>query len=413
MAWTDRLRPVIKFVSPSWLEFTPLWRGNDISNEKRLGRHAYPNLDKEVVQDLGMNSREIPLTVYFDGSDHDKASAGFEKALYEPGVWQVTHPVYGLMRLQLVSYKLSVEPVESGNVTACDTEWIEPADDESTAAIPDPAAEVESAVEAVNAATVADMAAVAQETVSQSKSVAISVRQGVNKIKSAIRTVNADIMAAQTQINEITNGAYMEITTIAGEVIGLIEGPGLMLGSISSKITMLINLGRRIMEDIINATAPIVNAAILVGQLFLNAITAGLAQSVISDMPETRREALSVLAEYRRFTGEAQAALDKVAALTANSRIENQFVARAQSGEAIAQLNAAVTRYLMGAMYGLKIERRMVLDRPRASLEIAITEYKASGEQADYYYELFCRTNNLHGRELLLLQAGREVVLYG
>jgi hypothetical protein len=130
-------------------------------------------------------------------------------------------------------------------------------------------------------------------------------------------------------------------------------------------------------------------------------------------MPETRREALAVPAEYRCFTGEAQAALDKVAVLTANSRIENQFVARAESGEAVARLNAAVTRYLMGAMYGLKIERRMVLDRPRAPLEIAITEYKASGEQADYYYELFCRTNNLHGRELLLLAAGREVVLYG
>jgi uncharacterized protein YdbL (DUF1318 family) len=274
---------------------------------------------------------------------------------------------------------------------------------------------VESAVKAVNAATVTDMAAAAQETVSKGKAIANSVRRGINAVKSVIRSVNARITAIQAQINELTNEAYMDIAAIAGGVIELIEAPDLMLNSLSSKIAMFVSLGNRIITDLPNAathTWDTITAA-FTGQLFLNAITAAMGQAVISDMPETRREALSVLAEYRRFTAEAQAALDRVAELTAGSRIENQFVARASSGEAVATLNAAVARYLMGAMYDLKIERRMVLERPRAPLEIAITEYKASGEQADYFYELFCRTNGLHGRELLLLPAGTEVVIYG
>jgi hypothetical protein len=181
---------------------------------------------------------------------------------------------------------------------------------------------------------------------------------------------------------------------------------------------MFAALGKQICQDFKNAVSLYSgddenkNQA-LTGQLFLNAITAGMGKAIISDMPENKREALAVLAEYRKFAAEAQAALDEAAELTAGSGIEQQFVARASSGEAIATLNAAVSRYLMRSLYDLKIERRLVLDRPRAPLEIAITEYKATGEQADYYYEMFCRTNNLHGRDLLLLQIGREVVIYG
>jgi prophage DNA circulation protein len=415
MSWQDRLRPVIKFVSPSGLEFTPLWRGNDISAEKRLGRHAYPNVDKEVVQDMGMNSRDIPLTVFFDGVDHDKEAADFEKALYESGVWQVTHPVYGLMRLQLISYKMPVQPLESGNVTEMETEWLEPAEDDDVSAITDPSVAVENAVEQVKTATLADILAMTQDIVSESKLIANKVRWGVNRARSSIISANARINAIQEQINQLTTEAYLDVASIAGSVIELIEAPALMAGSISSKISMFANLGRRIMEDLPNAvarTAAVLNSA-LTSQLFLNAVTIAMARAVISDLPETRREALSVLNQYRRFTAEAQAALDGAAEMTADGRIESQFVARANSGEAIADLNAAVAKYLMGAMFNLKIERRITLDRQRSPFEIAVTEYKATGESADYYYEFFCRTNGLHGREQLLLNAGREVVIYG
>jgi prophage DNA circulation protein len=419
MAWTDRLRPEITFISPEKHTFKALWRGNDISAEKRLGRHAYPGLNWEVIQDMGMNSTDVPLTIYFDGPDNDRKAWDFEAALYESGVWTVIHPVRGLLRLQLVSYKLAIEPVESGNVTVCETEWVEPAEDEEVAAITDPAAEVEAAVEAVNKFTFQDLKAMVQKAVSQTKRIADDVKTGVMKVKSAARGImyapDKMINAIQSQINELSNEAYMDMASVAGAVINLIQAPGLMLGSVSSKIAMFANLGRRIMVGLPNAatySANQVNAA-LTGQLFLNAITAGMGKAIISDAPETRREALSVLAEYRKFAAEAQAALDEAAELTADNRIERQFIARASSGEAVATLNAAVARYLMRSLYDLKIERRLVLDRPRAPLEIAITEYKASGEQADYYYEMFCRTNGLHCKDLLLLQTGREVVIYG
>ena len=138
-----------------------------------------------------------------------------------------------------------------------------------------------------------------------------------------------------------------------------------------------------------------------------------MGRAIVSTEPETRREALVALAEYQRFTRETQAALERVAELTAGSNIEKQFVVRANSGEAIATLNAAVARYLISVLFDLRIERIIVLDRPRASSEIAVTEYAATAENADYYYEFFCRTNGLNNRELMLLPTGRQVVVYG
>jgi len=387
------------------------------------------------VQDMGMNSADIPLTVYFDGADHDKNAADFQKALYESGAWKVTHPVYGLMRLQLISYKLGAQPVESGNVTEVETEWLEPADDEDVSPVEDPAAKVEAAIKKTKLDTIKDTIAVVRNKISQVKAAAQDIKSKVNKVRAAVRNIanlpNQIINDIQSVINEVSTEVYLDIASISGSVISLIEAPALISGSVSSKIAMFANLGKQIMSDLSGGsssntansenaenlantadTANAVNSA-LTSQLFLNAITVAMAQAVISDTPETRREALSALNQYRRFTSEAQAALDKAAEMTAGAKIESQFVARAASGEAIADLNAAVAKYLMGAMFNLKIERRVVLDRQRSPLEIAVTEYKATGESADYYYEFFCRTNNLHGRELLLLNAGREVVIYG
>ena len=215
-------------------------------------------------------------------------------------------------------------------------------------------------------------------------------------------------------------GVSNSVIAIAERIIALIEAPNLMLGSVVLRNALLANLGQRIINNFpddqrlsrnMNAASTINTA--LSGQLFLNTITAAMATTIIAEMPETRREALSVLTRYQRFTSDSQASLDRLAKATRGRPIEKQFISRASSGEAITTLNAAVAKYLLNAIFDLRIEKRIVLDRPRTPLEIAITEYKSTGENADYHYELLCRTNGFHGRELLLLSTGREVVIYG
>jgi len=434
MAWVDRLRPEIKFSSPSGQEFSALWKGDSISAEKRLGRHAYPNMDKEVVQDLGMGSRDVPLTVWFDGADHDKEAWRFEAALHEAGPWRVTHPVYGLFRLQLVSYKLSAEPVEGGNVTKFETEWIDFFDEEEVSAVVDPAAAVEVAVGAVAAATVADFAAVSQETVSQCKAVENAVRQNLSAAKGTFRAASAPLLAMQARLAELAASPRLDTGAIAGGIVDLVAALArLMPGNAAARVSSLAAFAGRVAGNFPFAAARDgaqggegegeprreyaanvkgqVNSA-LAGQAFLNAVAAAMGSAAISGPLGTRREALAVYDKYRHFTADSHAALDGVARATGGRRIDEQFVARAASGEAVSTLNAAVTRYLMGEVYDLKIERRITLARPRATQEVAITEYGAGGEDADECYESFCRTNHLHGKELLLLPAGREVAVY-
>jgi hypothetical protein len=43
---------------------------------------------------------------------------------------------------------------------------------------------------------------------------------------------------------------------------------------------------------------------------------------------------------------------------------------------------------------------------------IAIREYNCTAANADEYFSLLCRSNDLHGKELLLLPANKEVVIY-
>jgi prophage DNA circulation protein len=370
-------------------------------------------MDGELAQDMGMNARSIPLVIYFDGPDNDKWGQTFERALFQRGIWTVNHPVDGILKLQLVTYKRGVNPTESGNVTEFTLDMMEPIDESDAISTEDPVARVNAEVAALNAAAYASMAAgVVQETASQAQGIASKVKQSMSAITGAVKQVNARINAIENQINELTTGTYMDVAALSGAVIQLVESPGLMAGNIASKVSSFATLGRRIVADLGNAatfsTAQI--NGVVTGELFLRSITAGMALSAISELPETRPEALSVLSQYLAFTRDVQAALDAAAKKTEGNSFSGQYFP-GSTGE-VANLNSAVIRYLLGSIFDLKIEKVIVLDRPRAPIEIAITEYKAEAGNADYYFDFLIRTNGLSGREILLLDTGREVKIY-
>ncbi len=55
--------------------------------------------------------------------------------------------------------------------------------------------------------------------------------------------------------------------------------------------------------------------------------------------------------------------------------------------------------------------KRFTLSRPRAPIEITISEYGELGPE-DSYLDLFIASNHLRSDEVILLPAGREVVVY-
>jgi prophage DNA circulation protein len=127
--WKTRLKEYIWFQSPDWNEFYAKWKGDTRELEKMIGEFSFPGRDGSIVQDLGSRGARYPLTIYFDGPDHDLIASAFFEAIKEKGVWFVEHPVYGFIELQPIRITETAAPVESGNVTEIVTEWIEPLDE--------------------------------------------------------------------------------------------------------------------------------------------------------------------------------------------------------------------------------------------------------------------------------------------
>jgi hypothetical protein len=437
MGWQERLRKSIILVSPEGNRFEAKWQGNDLSVQKRISRVSHPDQDGESYQDLGMGSWDVPLAFFFDGPDHDIKALSFSRAIPERGIWQVTHPVIGLLHLVPTKFTLHVQPVESGNITQVESDWFEPAGDyeyapnaasaspasrtlgsaaSATGSRADPAAAVQASVSALSESAMTDAAQISSEVTSAAaaQSAARQFRKGLDAVKGALRSAGARVTAIMGTINDLTLQPYLDIAAISGAVIQLAESPGLFLGSMASRVSMFVGLGKKIITDLPAAMSFSLDqiASALTGELWLNAVLCGMGTTIVSSLPETRAEALSALRRYRDFSMAATAALDVLAKAAAGNPIEEQYFPRAASAEAVLTLNSAVSRYLMGIAFDLKTEKRIMLSRPENPMMLAIREYGASAAGADAAFDLLCRSNNLHGRELLLLDRGREVVIY-
>jgi hypothetical protein len=64
-------------------------------------------------------------------------------------------------------------------------------------------------------------------------------------------------------------------------------------------------------------------------------------------------------------------------------------------------------QYLLSQFFNLATEKRFIIKNRRSPLEVCVTEYGSID-----YYDLFIESNELSGDEILLLNPGREVVIY-
>jgi hypothetical protein len=91
MSWLDRLGENITLTSPDGNVFTAKWMGGERTREKKIGLFTYPDVAGTIAQDLSVNATKYPLTIYFDGSDHDLIAERFFRATGQNGLWSVLH----------------------------------------------------------------------------------------------------------------------------------------------------------------------------------------------------------------------------------------------------------------------------------------------------------------------------------
>ncbi len=87
--------------------------------------------------------------------------------------------------------------------------------------------------------------------------------------------------------------------------------------------------------------------------------------------------------------------------------IDKQFISQSVGYSTVQNLYALTMQYLLSQFFNLKTEKRFTLKNKRSPLEITVTEYGTLDD-----YDLFIESNQLTGDEILILPAGKEIVIY-
>ena len=412
MSWQDRLRESIKLVSPDGNIFEPNWIGNSATMEKKIGLFDYPKVKGTLTQDLGVTSPIYPLTLYFEGADNDIESAAFFRALKETGTWEVTHPVLGLLILQPLSFSPNIMPVESGNLTQVDTEWIEPISEDTQISTPELASSITNSSDVLNTTgseqfvnnVVQDSSAQTFAVKTTAEKVVSFTVTNLKPLYEKVPEINAQIIAITRSIQNTIDQTAINTLSLAGQIQNLIELPILASNDIASRLSSYTGM----ILDVLGLSPDLPTIenknVVAVQELTLTAVIVSLAQisshGTLSTRPKAIEAAENVSDKFIQITD----GLDVSQELFINNDIDLQYFSQSSSFPDASIITAEAIAYLLLASFELAIEKRFILEKPRAPIEIAITE----GVDVD----LFLESNQLKRNDIILLPAGRGVVVY-
>lgn len=403
MSWQDRVNPVINLRSPSGQQFVALWRGNKRSKAKKLGIFEYPGAKGVLVQDLDMGGAQYPTTFYFEGENHDLEAQRFWSACDERGTWLVKHPTKGDLTLQLIEVSEDVQPVEAGNITQYECDWIEPGVNNPAASVAQLEDDVVGQIEAVQSAAFDQFAAEVKvgtpSQLAQLTAAAKRVVSVVDAIKSTATGITATVTAARTLVLGVVQSATLNVVSLASALDTLVNLPGAVLTDARARFDYF--------EKLINGAVALnsngVNAA-AVHELVATSGIAGMAQAVVASAPATRESAVQYLERVQAAFATVTRNLDAAQELYEDKPIDQQYFSQSNSFTDTAELLRRVQELLLRRSFDLAAAKRITLRRGRCPVEIALTE------RMDL--DAFIAANALKGNDILMLQPGRQVVVY-
>jgi hypothetical protein len=398
VSWQDRIQPYIVLTAPGGQIFTASWRGDPRTMDKKLGIFEYPKIPGAVIQDLDVGPVRYPLGIFFDGPDHDLEGHLFFEACRQRGVWTVEHPTKGLLTLQLMTVTEEIQPVDSAGVTAFTTEWITPLD-----------GGIEPAIQLTDVVRDQTEEVLSQSAVQLAKTVRLDTPDALTQFHNAVRKVTAMVSNVNQStsvyrgITAALDGAALDVLSLAGQMQALVYGPSEFL-NLASRFNYYSDLlARSIGLAPDKPTLGSANSAAVHDLVATTCLTAMVTAIVDADMT-TREEAVSYIDSLTsEFTG-ATDDLDASQALFDGTPIDIQYFSQSESYNDTALLMAQTVSLLLRRSFDLAAAKRFTLTSNRCPVEIAITE----GVDLD----MFIESNHLKGNDILLLPAGRQVVVY-
>jgi hypothetical protein len=404
MTIQDRLRNEIAMVSPEGDAYEGKWIGNPRRNRKKLGLFQFPKVKGTKGQDLEVGGDEYPLTIYFDGGDNDQVSDDFHQSLKQRGKWEIIHPLYGQLFLQLVDWEQQISPVENINYMVFTTNWIETLPDGSEISLAELLGLIDDQANLANESAAAQFKANAfTELFDQAKRIASAANRVVNSVKKNLRIfqnfniIPAEVDAIIRGIKSTVDEFPIDTEVLASQIQNLVQiyvlGQDNVLGALD-----LFNTFATSLEDEKPSVATKEGVSqVAVQELALSATMVAIGQSVRLNGIETRTQAVESANAILEFFENITNTLDETQTLYEDVPIEFQYFSQSQSFTDNSLLAAQAAQYLLVSAIDLKIERRFKTTVPRSFLEICGTEYgNVDDETLDYYI----KTNNLKNNEI-------------
>lgn len=419
MSWRDRLRETVKMTSPEGNIFEALWRGNPRTMSKKLGLFEFPKVRGTKTQDLDVGSARYPLTIFFDGEDNDIESSRFFEACRERGSWIVVHPTKGSLNLQLISVTEQILPVESGNVTQIETEWIEPLDDSAVPSLFQLRSTISAQIDILNSTTSDQLNNnVVQQTAEELTSFEATVNGVVNRVDQFLgpiyelnSDVNAQILSIKRGVSTLLSEPVFDVVSIAGQIQALVQLPSLAIADIDSRIEAYGNFIDSALTLSPESAGTDSRNVAAVQELALASAIASVTFVASTGELSSRLQAIELIESINGKFADIIDTLDDVQVLFEDEIIDEQYFSQSESYSDALLLVAQAVAYLLRSAFDLSVEKRFVLKKQRAPIEIAISEYGGLGED-DINFDIFVDSNGLKGNEILILPEGREVVVY-
>lgn len=146
-------------------------------------------------------------------------------------------------------------------------------------------------------------------------------------------------------------------------------------------------------------------------ELFLTSVLVTACQVSTTGQLETRTQAINAAESIISIFTTMTETLDGLQEEFEDLEIDFQYFSQSQAWQDLSILVSITTDYLLQASFELAVEKIVVLKRPMTPADVTVQEYGTHGED-DSNLTLFIESNNLKGNDILLLPAGREVVVY-
>jgi hypothetical protein len=417
--WEERLGDSLQLTSPDGDEYTAKWRGDEQSQDKKLGIFFHPRIKGNIVQDLSINSDRFSITFWFDGADNDIQARNFYRSCRQDGRWTLVHPMEGDLELQLISVTKNNQPIESGGITEINTEWIEPIDETTLITARELAGIIDGQSNALNVSAAQQFANQLNDSTETLKGF---INTGVTAVSnltafaldplfSATDALNNAVLAVQNGIQDTLNATVLQAEALAGQVQQLVQLPALGSNDVIARLDYYDDLADQYISALTTDDTARARNDALISELALAALLVALAQSVTTGTLQTRQQSIDAALALISIYDKSLAALEVVQDNFGDKAIDEQYWAWTEGISEGSILISEAVRYLLLQSFDLRVERRFVLEQPAAPIAIAAVEYGGFGEN-DSNYDLFIESNNLHGSDIVWLPAGREVVIY-